>query len=137
MEGGGIEVEKPTLKANAIGYVSNIVIGVASVAPGYSLAATLGYIAAVSGLGYQAPAAIWIAFFPMAAIALAYYFLNKADPDCGTTFSWMTKAMGPYLGWQGGWAIVVADVLVMPNLAQIAGAYTLPCSAMACRATAP
>jgi amino acid transporter len=124
-EGGGITVEKPTLKANAIGYVSNIVIGVASVAPGYSLAATLGFIAAVGGLGYQAPAAIIVAFFPMAAIALAYYFLNKADPDCGTTFSWMTKAMGPFAGWQGGWAIVVADVLVMPNLAYIAGQYTL------------
>jgi amino acid transporter len=32
--------------------------------------------------------------------------------------------MGPYLGWQGGWAIVVADVLVMPSLAQVAGHYT-------------
>jgi amino acid transporter len=124
-EGGGITVEKPKLKANAIGFVSNVVIGVATVAPAYSLAATLGFIAAVGGLGYQAPSAIVIAFFPMAAIALAYYFLNKADPDCGTTFSWMTKAMGPYLGWQGGWAIVVADVLVMPNLAYIAGQYTL------------
>ena len=124
-DGGGITVEKPKLKANAIGFVSNIVIGVASVAPGYSLAATLGFIAAISGLGFQAPAAILVAFFPMAAIALAYYFLNKADPDCGTTFSWMTKAMGPIWGWQGGWAIVVADVLVMPNLAQIAGQYTM------------
>jgi amino acid transporter len=125
--GGGaqVPVEKPRLKANAIGFVSNIVIGVASVAPGYSLAATLGFVAAVGGLGYQAPSAIIVAFFPMAAIALAYYFLNRADPDCGTTFSWMTKAMGPYLGWQGGWAIVVADVLVMPNLAYIAGQYTL------------
>lgn len=123
-ESGGIPVEKPKLKSNAIGFVSNIVIGVASVAPGYSLAATLGFIALVPGLGLQAPAAIWVAFLPMAAIALAYYFLNKADPDCGTTFSWMTKAMGPWWGWQGGWAIVVADVLVMPNLAQIASIYT-------------
>jgi amino acid transporter len=122
--GGGITVEKPKLKSNAIGFVSNIVIGVASVAPGYSLAATLGFIALVPGLGLQSPAAIWVAFLPMAAIALAYYFLNKADPDCGTTFSWMTKAMGPWWGWQGGWAIVVADVLVMPNLAQIASVYT-------------
>ncbi|HEX3804595.1 MAG TPA: APC family permease [Solirubrobacteraceae bacterium] len=124
-EPGEVTVERPKLKANAIGFVSNIVIGVASVAPGYSLAATLGFIAAVSGLGFQAPAAIWVAFLPMAAIALAYYFLNKADPDCGTTFSWMTKAMGPLWGWQGGWAILVADVLVMPNLAQIAAQYTL------------
>src|ERR1700761_6217418 len=123
-EGGGIQCERPKLKANAISYVSNIVIGVASVAPGYSLAATLGFIAAIGGLGFQSPAVIIVAFFPMAAIALAYYFLNKADPDCGTTFSWMTKAMGPWWGWQGGWAIVVAAGLVMPNLAQIASVYT-------------
>jgi amino acid transporter len=121
---GGISIEKSGLKHNAIGFVSNVVIGVASVAPGYSLAATLGFIAAVSGLGYQSPATIWFAFLPMAAIALAYYWLNRAEPDCGTTFAWMTRAMGPLWGWQGGWAIVVADVLVMPNLAQIAATYT-------------
>ena len=39
------------LKSNAIGYVSNIVIGVASIAPAYSLAATLGFIVAVKGVG--------------------------------------------------------------------------------------
>jgi amino acid transporter len=50
--------------------------------------------------------------------------MNRADPDCGTTFAWMTKAMGPWLGWQGGWAIVVADVLVMPSLSQVAGQYS-------------
>ena len=32
------------LKSDAISYASNIVIGVASTAPGYSLAATLGFI---------------------------------------------------------------------------------------------
>ncbi len=36
----------------------------------------------------------------------------------------MTRGLGPYLGWFGGWAIVVADVIVMANLAQIAGIYT-------------
>src|SRR5262249_49803442 len=50
--------------------------------------------------------------------------MNKADPDCGTSFSWVTKAMGPQLGWITGWTIVVADVIVMANLAQIAGLYT-------------
>ena len=99
-------------------------ISVASVAPGYSLAATLGFIAAVGGLGLQSPAVMIVAFFPMAFIAAAYYYMNRADPDCGTTFAWMTKAMGPWLGWQGGWAIVVADVLVMPSLADVAGNYT-------------
>jgi amino acid transporter len=117
-------VEDKGLKKNAISFVSNVVIGVASTAPGYSLAATLGFIAAVGGLGLQSPAVMLVAFFPMACIAAAYYYMNRADPDCGTTFSWMTKSMGPWLGWQGGWAIVVADVLVMPSLADVAGNYT-------------
>ncbi len=120
----GIHVEDKGLKKNAISFVSNIVISVASVAPGYSLAATLGFIAAVGGLGFQAPAVIIVAFFPMAFIAAAYYYMNRADPDCGTTFAWVTKGFGPWMGWQAGWAIVVADVLVMPSLADVAGNYT-------------
>jgi amino acid transporter len=110
------------LKKNAIGFVSSVVIGVASTAPGYSLAATLGFIAAAVAL--QAPAILLISFIPMFLVAAGYYYMNKADPDCGTSFSWVTKAMGPQLGWITGWTIVVADVIVMANLAQIAGLYT-------------
>jgi amino acid transporter len=121
---GGAEVGDKGLKKNAITFLSNIVIGVASTAPAYSLAATLGFIALVPGLGFQSPAVMLVAFFPMAFIAAAYYYMNRADPDCGTTFAWVTKAMGPYLGWQGGWAIVVADVLVMPSLSSVAGHYS-------------
>jgi hypothetical protein len=55
-----------------------------------------------------------LAFIPMLLIASASYYMNRADPDCGTTFAWVTKAMGPWLGWMGGWAIVVADVIVKP-----------------------
>jgi amino acid transporter len=117
-------VEDKGLKRNAIGFISSVVIGVASTAPGYSLAASLGFIAAVGGIGLQAPAILLLAFIPMAMIAAAYYYLNRADPDCGTTFAWVTKAMGPWAGWLGGWAIVVADIIVMANLAQIAGKYT-------------
>src|SRR5208282_108640 len=43
--------------------------------------------------------------------------------DCGTTFTWATRAFGPTLGWAGGWAIVAADILVMASLAQVAGQY--------------
>ena len=110
------------LKKNAIGFVSSVVIGVASTAPGYSLAATLGFVAAAVAL--QSPAILLVSFVPMFLVAAGYYYMNKADPDCGTSFSWVTKAMGPQLGWIAGWAIVVADIIVMANLAQIAGLYT-------------
>ena len=60
----------------------------------------------------------------MLLIAAAYNYMNKADPDCGTSFTWVTRAMGPRLGWLTGWAIVAADVIVMATLAYIAGVYT-------------
>ena len=65
-----------------------------------------------------------VAFLPMLCIAVACYHMNRADPDCGTTFSWVTRAFGPHTGWMGGWSIIVTDILVMPNLAAIAGAYS-------------
>jgi amino acid transporter len=112
------------LKTGALGWVSNLVIGVASTAPGYSLAATLGFVVAVHGMGFHAPAVMIVSFIPMLLIAAAYYYMNRADPDCGTSFTWVTRAMGPRLGWLTGWTIVVADVVVMAALAYIAGVYT-------------
>jgi amino acid transporter len=117
-------VEDKGLKKGAIGYLSNLVIGVASTAPAYSLAATLGFIVAVKGVGVHAPAVLLVSFVPMLLIASAYKYLNRADPDAGTTFAWTTRALGPATGWVNGWAIFLADVIVMASLAQIASVYT-------------
>ena len=118
------KVENKGLKTNAIGYVSNIVIGVASTAPAYSLAATLGFIVADKGVGTHAPAVLLASFVPMLLISLGYRYLNKADPDSGTTFAWTTRAFGPTFGWLNGWAIFLADLLVMASLGYIASTYT-------------
>jgi amino acid transporter len=112
------------LKKGAVGYISNIVIGVASTAPAYSLAATLGFIVAVKGVGIHAPAVLLVSFIPMLLIASAYKYLNRADPDAGTTFAWTTRAMGPGMGWVNGWAIFLADLIVMASLSDIAAIYT-------------
>ncbi|MBV9445691.1 MAG: APC family permease [Streptosporangiaceae bacterium] len=109
------------LKPGALGLVSSVVMGVASTAPAYSLAATLGLI--VVAVGLRAPIVAVLAFVPMLLTSIGYSELNKADPDCGTTFTWATRAFGPRTGWAGGWAIVAADVLVMASLAQVAGQY--------------
>ena len=112
------------LKSGALGYISNLVIGIASTAPAYSIAATLGFVTAVAGMGFHAPAVMIVSFIPMLLIAAAYNYMNKADPDCGTSFTWVTRALGPHLGWLTGWTIVAADVVVMATLAYIAGVYT-------------
>src|SRR6266705_3826081 len=109
------------LKSGALGLISTTVIATASVAPAYSLAATLVFVVAVVGL--QAPAVSVLAFVPMLLTSIGYSELNKAEPDCGTTFTWATRAFRPGIGWAGGWAIIVADVLVMASLAQVASQY--------------
>ena len=109
------------LKTGALGLISSTVIATASVAPAYSLAATLGFV--VLAVALKAPIVAILAFVPMILTSIGYNELNKADPDCGTTFTWATRAFNANWGWAGGWAIVAADILVMASLAQVAGQY--------------
>ncbi|MEU6894068.1 APC family permease [Streptomyces sp. NPDC046557] len=106
------------LKADAIGFLDALVIGLNSTSPAYSLAAVIGPIVAVAGI--YAPGVMLASFVPMLLIAAAFYYLNKVDQDCGTTFSWVTRAMGPWAGWFGGWAITMTGVLVIGSLADVA-----------------
>ena len=123
-----VEREGKGLKAGALGLVGSVVVGIASTAPAYSLAASLGYVVITTNgdgiVGVKAPLIMVLAFIPMYCIAVAYAELNKAEPDCGTTFTWAARAFGTRTGWLGGWGIVAADIIVMANLAQIAGAYS-------------
>ena len=110
------------LKTGALGLAENVVIGVASTAPAYSLAVSLGLVAAAVGLA--SPSIMWVAFIPMFCIAIAYYYMNRADPDCGTSFTWVTRAMGPRIGWMTGWVMIVAQIIVIASLAEVAAQYT-------------
>ena len=111
------------LETGALGLWGNVTIGLGSTAPAYSLAATLGYV--VLRVGEQAPAMFVLAFLPMLLVAVAYRELNRAAPDCGTTFTWGTKALGPWVGWMGGWGLAVSAIIVLANVAEIAGTYML------------
>ncbi|MBV8863197.1 MAG: APC family permease [Mycobacterium sp.] len=112
------------LRYGAIGFVSNLIMGLASTAPAYGLASTIGLIVAIGGMGIYMPSVIIVSFLPMLFIALAYRHLNAADPDCGTTFSWMARAMGAGWGWLGGWIAIFSGIVVNASQAQIAGSYT-------------
>ena len=109
------------LKAGALGLFSSTVIATASVAPAYSIAATLVFV--VLAVGVHAPIIAVLAFVPMLLTSIGYREMNRADPDCGTTFTWATRAFGPRTGWWGGWGIIAADVIVMASLAQVASSY--------------
>jgi amino acid transporter len=111
------QVEQAQLKAGAIGFVDAVVIGLASTSPAYSLAAVIGAITALAGV--NSPGILLASFVPMALIATAFLYLNRVDPDCGTTFSWVSRAMGPWFGWIGGWAIAMTGVLVIGSLADV------------------
>ncbi len=117
-----VETSDKGLKQNAIGFLDALIIGLASTAPAYSLAAVIGLV--VVTVGAQAPAVLLASFVPMFFIAAAFFYMNRADQDCGTTFSWVTRAMGPWAGWMGGWAICVTGILVIGSLADVAARYT-------------
>jgi amino acid transporter len=106
------------LKAGAISFWEGLVVALASTAPAYSLAAIIGSMAVI--VGFFAPAALLVAFIPMFFIAAAFYWMNRADQDCGTTFAWVTRAMGPNTGWIAGWAVFMTGVLVVGSLADVA-----------------
>ncbi len=112
-----------TLRPGAIGFLDALVIGLASTSPAYSLAAVIGPIVAL--VGVHAPGVVLASFVPMLLIAGAFAALNRADPDCGTTFSWVTRAFGPTAGWIGGWAIAMTGVLVVGSLAEVGVRFTL------------
>jgi amino acid transporter len=119
--GSGAAAGQKGLKDGALGLVSSTVIAISSVAPAYSLASALGFV--VLDVGVHSAAVMILAFIPMLLVAFAYQQLNREMPDCGSTFTWATKAFGPRIGWMGGWGILAADIIVMANLGAIAGQY--------------
>ncbi|GGR76617.1 MULTISPECIES: APC family permease [Streptomyces] len=109
------------LGGNSIGLLGSAVIGLSTVAPVYCLTSTLGSTAGEVGL--HMPAVFLAGFLPMLLVAFAYRELNKAVPDCGTSFTWTVKAFGPHVGWMCGWGLVIATVIVLSNLAGVATTY--------------
>ncbi|AJF69235.1 APC family permease [Streptomyces vietnamensis] len=112
------------LRGDSVGLLATIALGLASVAPAYSIAVTLGLVTLV--VGDLAPAALLLGFVPILLTAFAFRELNRRMPDCGTTFVWNTRAFGPAVGWvAGGWTVLVATVLAMTTLAQVGASATL------------
>ena len=111
------------LKTNTLTLFDTTVIATSSVAPAYTLAATAAFL--VAAVGLASPAAILVGFLPVLCIAIAYYYLNRQDPNCGASYSWVSRTLNPYVGWVSGWIQLAANVLFCAAAPLIAGAYTL------------
>ncbi len=112
------EVQDKGLSGGSVGLFGGTILGISSVAPAYALTATIGLL--VAEAGSKMAVVIIAGFLPMFFAAYAYREFNTVAPDCGTSFTWTTKAFGPYIGWFGGWAAIVATVIVLSNLAAVA-----------------
>ena len=106
------------LASGQLGLLAVVVIGISTIAPAYVLTSTLG--PTVQAIGTYLPAIFIVGFVPMFLVALGYRELNADSPDSGTTFTWVTKAFGPFVGWMGGWGLLAANIIVLSNLAGVA-----------------
>ncbi len=119
----GLPAAGKGLRPGAVGLTGSLVIALASVAPAYSLAAVLAGMVAATGA--KTPALFVVGFVPMMLTAFAFRELAHETPDCGSTFTWVTRAFGPWVGWLAGWCSLIAAIVAAGNGAQIAAIYLL------------
>ena len=111
------------LKENTLSLSDAIVLGLASSAPAQTMAVALP--ALVAAIGYAGVLPIACAFVPMLGIALAYQHLNRWDQSAGATYTWVSRALHPYLGFVAGWVILMYYTLGTTGMTLPAGTYTL------------
>ena len=115
--------EAATLRADTLNLFDSTAVAVSSVAPAYSLAATLTLLFAAVALA--GPAVVIVSFVPVLFIAIAYFHLNRRDPDCGASYSWLSKLIHPAVGWFNGWVQIAAGILFCVSAPVLAGTNTL------------
>jgi amino acid transporter len=117
----GPDASAKGLRTGALGAAASVILSTASAAPAYSLAATLAFVVGYAGL--QSPSIVILAFVPILLVSFGYSALNRANPDCGTIFTWASTHIGPRVGFMAGWAIIASFILVIGSLGQVAGQY--------------
>ena len=86
-------------------------VAVSSVAPAYSLASTMVAMFVIVGVGAASPAMLIVSFVPVLFIALSYFHLNRRNPNCGASYSWLSQVVHPTVGWYNGWIQIATSVI--------------------------
>lgn len=117
--------EKTQLLHDELNLFDATAVAVSSVAPAYSAASTLSFVFIIAGIGLAAPSVIVLSFIPVMFIALSYFHLNRRNPNCGASYSWLSQVVHPAVGWFNGWVQIATSVLFCTTAPLLAGGYTL------------
>jgi amino acid transporter len=111
------------LRAGVLGLFDSVIMGVAGVAPAYSLAASTAVLFGAVLLG--GAAALLYCGIAMFGIVFAFSYLGRVETNAGASYSWVRRALHPALGFLSGWALIVSALIFMVAATVPAGSYIL------------
>ena len=112
-----------SLRAGVLGLFDSVIMGVAGVAPAYSIAASTGALIAAVALG--GAGALLYCGIAMFGIVFAFSYLGRVEINSGAAYSWVRRALHPLLGFMSGWALIVSALIFMVIATVPAGANVL------------
>lgn len=117
------ETDVRSLDANVLGRFDAIIMAIAGVAPGYSIAASTAVL--VGTVGLMGPAALLWCGIPMFGIAWAFAYLGRTQANAGASYAWVARAIHPFFGYIAGWALLMSAAIFMVAASLPAGSVTL------------
>lgn len=122
-ETGAAERHEHRLRAGVLTLFDSFVMGVAGVAPGYSIAATTAVL--FGAVALSGPASLLYCGIAMFGIVWAFNYLGRVEVNAGASYAWVRRALHPVLGYVAGWALVVSALIFMVAGSFPAGSVTL------------
>ena len=123
LEGPAPDASENGLRSGVLGLFDSVIMGIAGVAPGYSIAASTAVLFGAVLLG--GAAALLYCGIAMFGIVFAFSYLGRVETNAGASYSWVRRALHPVLGYLSGWALIVSALIFMVIATVPAGANIL------------
>lgn len=114
--------QQTTLRSNAIGLPGVLFQSVTTMAPAGAVAFSLG--AAIPFTGGALPLAVAVALVACVLIALNIGSMAKHLPSAGGYFTYVSRGLGPQVGWLAGWLFGFTYLLFIPLTLLVLGPVT-------------
>lgn len=114
--------QRTTLRSNAIGLPGVLFQSVTTMAPAGAVAFSLG--AAIPYTGGALPLAVAIALVACVLVALNIGSMAKYLPSAGGYFTYVSRGLGPQIGWLTGWLFGFTYLLFIPLTLLVLGPVT-------------